>query len=136
VLCQEFGSHRQGQNALAVQILYGLKSAGAWFRDHLASFLGHLGYESTGGDPDVWIRAATKASKEEYYEYLFVYTNDVLAIGFDPNNVLTRLNKYFALKPDSIHPPDDYFDTKVKETVIPNGEKAWDKVARITSNIL
>jgi preprotein translocase subunit Sss1 len=125
VLGPEFGPHRQGKKALVVRALYGLKSAGAAFRNHLASCLGHLGYESSKGDPDVWIRAATKPSKEEYYEYLFVYTDDILAIGIDPSNVLTRLNKYFALKPDSIHPPDDYLGTKLKETVLPNGVKAW-----------
>jgi hypothetical protein len=67
----------------------------------------------------------TKASKEEYYKYLFVYFDDILAIVIDPNNVLTRLNKYFALKPVSIHPPDDYLGTKLKDTVLPNGVKAW-----------
>jgi hypothetical protein len=109
---------------LVVQELYGLKSAGALFRNHLSSCLGHLGYESTRGDPDVWICAATKASTEEYYEYLIVYTDDILAIGIDTNNVLTRLIKYFALKPDSIHPPDDCLGTKLKETVLPNEVKA------------
>jgi hypothetical protein len=83
-----------------------------------------LGYELSRGDPDVWFRAATKETKEENYEYLFVYTDDILAIGVDPNHVLTSLNKYFALKPDSIHPPDDYLSTKLKETVLPNGVKA------------
>jgi hypothetical protein len=91
----------------------------------LASCLGHLGYKSSKGDPDVWICAATKPYKEEYYEYLFVYMDDILAIGIDPSNVLTRLNKYFALKPDSILPPDDYLGTKLKETVLTNGVKAW-----------
>jgi hypothetical protein len=97
---------------LVVRVLYGLKSAVASFRNHLASYLGHLGYELTRGDPDVWIGAATKSSKEEYYEYLFVYTDDILAIGIDPNNVLTRLNKVFALKPDSIHPSDPLYQDK------------------------
>jgi hypothetical protein len=49
----------------------------------------------------------------------------ILAIGIDPSNVLTHLNTYFALKPDSIHPPDDYLGTKLKETVLLNGVKAW-----------
>ena len=36
-----------------------------------------------------------------------------------------KLNKYFKLKPDSIHPPDDYLGTKIKITSLPNGKKAW-----------
>jgi hypothetical protein len=66
-----------------------------------------LGNESSRGDPDVWFPAATKETKKEYYEYLFVCTDDIVAIGIEPNHVLIRLKQYFALKPDYIHPPDD-----------------------------
>ena len=125
ILGPEFGPHRQGRKALVIRALYGLKSAGAAFRNHLASCLSHLGYESSKGDPDVWFRAAVKVTNEEYYEYLFVYTDDILAIGVNPHEVLTRLNHYFKLKPDSIHPPDDYLGTKIKLTTLPNGVKAW-----------
>ena len=121
----EFGPHRQGRKALVRRALYGLKSAGAAFRNHLASCLGHLGYESSKGDPDVWFRPAVKVTKEEYYEYLFIYTDDILAIGANPHEILTRINRYFQLKPDSIHPPDDYLGTKIKLTTLPNGVKAW-----------
>jgi hypothetical protein len=125
VLGPEFGPHRKGRRSLVVRALYGLKSAGASFRNHLASCLSHLGYESSRGDPDVWLRPAVKDNKEEYYEYLLVYTDDILAIGTNPMEVLTKLNKYFKLKPDSIHPPDNYLGTKLKETVLPNNTKAW-----------
>ena len=121
----EFGPHRQGKKALVVRALYGLKSAGAAFRNHLASCLGHLGFASSRGDPDVWFRPAVKPNGEEYYEYMFVYTDDILAIGLKPKEVLMKLNKYFKLKPDSIHPPDDYLGTKIKMTTLPNGKKAW-----------
>jgi len=125
VLGPEFGPERMGRKALIVRALYGLKSAGAAFRNHLASCLGHLGYQSSKGDPDVWFRPATKVTGEKYYEYLFVYTDDILAIGVNPKEVLARLNKYFSLKPDSIHPPDDYLGTKIKKTTLPNGQIAW-----------
>ena len=125
VLGPEFGPHREGRRSLIVRALYGLKSAGASFRNHLASCISHLGYESSRGDPDVWFQPASKVTGEKYYEYLLVYTDDILAIGTNPTDILTRLNKYFALKPDSIHPPDDYLGTKLKETVLPNGVKAW-----------
>jgi hypothetical protein len=62
---------------------------------------------SSLGDPDVWFHPATKVTGEEYYEYLLVYTDDILAIGVKPKEILTHLNKYFSLKPDSIHPPDE-----------------------------
>ena len=125
ILGPEFGPHRQGRKALVVRALYGLKSAGAAFRNHLASCLGHLGFTSSRGDPDVWYRPAVKANGEEYYEYMFVYTDDILAIGVNPKEILMKLNKYFKLKPDSIHPPDDYLGTKIRLTTLPNGKKAW-----------
>jgi hypothetical protein len=96
VLGPEFGANRQGRKALVVWALYGLKSAGPAFRNQLASCLGHLGYQSSRGDPDVWFRLAVKVTKEEYYEYLLVYADDILAIGIDPKDVLTRLNRYFT----------------------------------------
>jgi hypothetical protein len=43
----------------------------------------------------------------------------------DPKDILMKLNKYFKLKPDSIHLPDDYLGTKIKKTVLPNGASAW-----------
>jgi uncharacterized protein Smg (DUF494 family) len=54
-----------------------------------------------------------------------VYTDDNLAISIDPLAISTRLNKYFTLKPDYMHPQDDYLGTKLKEMVLPNGTKAW-----------
>jgi Reverse transcriptase (RNA-dependent DNA polymerase) len=125
ILGPEFG-HRKGTKSLVVRALYGLKSAGASFRNHLAKCLSHLGYESSRGDPDVWFRPAEKpVTKEEYYEYLLVYTDDILAISMNPKEILTRLNRFFLFKPDSIHPPDDYLGTKIKKTVLPNGIEAW-----------
>jgi hypothetical protein len=38
---------------------------------------------------------------------------------------MMKLNKYFELKPDSIHPHDDYLGTKIKKTVLHNVPLAW-----------
>jgi hypothetical protein len=40
----------------------------------------------------VWFQQAKKSNVEEYYEYLFVYTDDILGIGVDPNDILMKLN--------------------------------------------
>jgi hypothetical protein len=34
----------------------------------------------------------------EFYEYVIMYTDDILAIGKDPSAILSRLNKYFTLR--------------------------------------
>jgi hypothetical protein len=36
---------------------------------------------------------AVKVTNDGYYEYLLVYTDDILSIGLDPSDVLTRLNQ-------------------------------------------
>jgi hypothetical protein len=107
-----------------VQALYGLKLAGASCRNHLASGLDNFGFTSSRGNPDVWFCPAQKSNGEEYYKYLFVYTDDILVIGVDPKDILMKLNKYFKLKPDSIHPTDDYLGTNIKKTVLTNGASA------------
>jgi hypothetical protein len=53
----EFGSNN-GKRALVVRVLYGLKSAGAAFRNHLAVCMTNLGYKSCLADPDVWLHPA------------------------------------------------------------------------------
>jgi hypothetical protein len=44
------------------------------------------------------VSSAVKVTKEEYYEYVVVYTDDIFVIGLDPNDVPTHLNRYFTLK--------------------------------------
>jgi hypothetical protein len=84
-----------------------------------------LGYKLSKGDPDVWIRAVAKPSTEDSYEYVLVYMDAILAIGIDTSNVLTRLNKYFALKPDSIYPSDGLREMKqCYQMVSRRGDKA------------
>jgi hypothetical protein len=124
VLDPEFGPHRMGRKSKVVRVLYGLKSAGAAF-NHVANCLAHLGYESSTGDPVVWFRLAVKVTGKEYNEHLFVYTDDILAIGESPNEVLTRLNCYFSLNSGSSHSPDAYLGTKIKLTTLSSGTKDW-----------
>ena len=40
-----------------------------------------MGFKSTNIDPDVWLRPAVKPDGEEYYEYILVYVDDILAIS-------------------------------------------------------
>jgi hypothetical protein len=54
-----------------------------------------------------------------------VYTDNILAIGADPTDIMMKPNKYFNLKPDSVHPPDDYLGTKIKKTVLQKGALGW-----------
>ena len=64
--------------------LYGLNSSGAAFRYNLAGVLRDIGYFSTKGDPNVWIRLEVKPDGTEYQEILLCYVDDVLSISATP----------------------------------------------------
>ena len=51
----DFGKDAR-KTAVTVRALYGLKSAGAAFRSHLARYMESLGYESCTADPDLGLR--------------------------------------------------------------------------------
>ena len=51
----EFGDDA-GKTAIIVHALYGLKSAGASFRNHLANCMRHLGWSSCITDQDLWMK--------------------------------------------------------------------------------
>jgi hypothetical protein len=56
IICgPEFGLENQGKKALITRALYGGKSAGKDFRNHLRSCMRHLNFESCLADPDVWM---------------------------------------------------------------------------------
>ena len=70
VLRPEFGSNA-GKSAVIVRTLYGLKSAGAAFRVHLASFMRQMGYTSCKADPNLWYKAETRLMTPFYTMLIF-----------------------------------------------------------------
>ncbi len=105
VLGLEWGPD-QGKRAILACTLYGLKSAGASFRSHLATCMRDLGYTSCKADPDLWYKAMTKSDGTTYYGYILCYVDDILCIHHDAMSVLRRINDYMKLKPSSIGDPD------------------------------
>ncbi len=74
VLGTEFGSDA-GKSAVIVRALNGLKSAGATFRMHLASFMRQMGFTSCKADPDLWYTAETRPDDNfQYYSYILLVT--------------------------------------------------------------
>ena len=86
----EFGAE-QGKVFIVVRALYGLKSASAAFRAFMAKQLDEIGFKSSPADPDVWLRPAVKDDGEEYYEYVMMYVDDILAISMRATEVLESL---------------------------------------------
>jgi hypothetical protein len=116
ILGPEFG-HDSGNSAVMVHALYGLKSAGAAFRAHLASFMRQMGYTSCKADPDLWLKPMTKPEDNMcYYAYILCYVDDILCIHHDPMSVMNEINKYLPLRSSSVGDPDIYLGAKLKET--------------------
>ena len=115
ILGKEFGD-LEGETAIIEKALYGLKSAGFAWRSLCARTLREqMGFEPCRGDMDVWRRAARKPNGDKYYEYIFVYTDDVIAISENPKAILDKLNTYFLLKAGSIGEPTTYLGATISK---------------------
>jgi hypothetical protein len=109
-----------------VSALYGLKSAGSAFRNHLASCMDHLGWKYCLADRDLWMKEETHPDDGvTYWEYILIYVDDILRVHHDPGTSLTQIDKYFRMKPGSIMELTFYLGAKLKKTVMSNGVVAW-----------
>ena len=125
VLGPEFGGD-QGARAVIIRALYGLKSAGAAFRSHLARAMREMGYTSCLADPDLWYKPQTRPDDHfDYYSYILCYVDDILCIHHDAMTIMNKLNGRFRMKDGSVGDPDIYLGTKLKQARLANGIRAW-----------
>ena len=108
-----------------MRALYGTKTSGADFRNHLRDCMEHLGYTSCLADPDLWMRKAVSAKEHHYYEYLLLYVDDCLCVSEHPREALMEINEYFLMKPSYIGPPKIYLGAKIGKVQLPNGVEAY-----------
>jgi hypothetical protein len=127
IICgPEFGLENIGKVALIHRALYGGKSAGKDFRNHLRSCMRHLDFISCPADPDVWMRAAIQSDGSECYEYILLYTDDALVVSGCPEKLLREeLGRFFILKEESIGPPKIYLGGSVRKVTLENGVECW-----------
>ena len=64
-----------------------------------------MGFKSSIEDPAVWIRESTKSDSEEYYKYILVYVDNLLAISSDARSVILEVEEKIKLKKYKIEPP-------------------------------
>ena len=89
IICgPKFGLENVGKVALIHRAVYGGKTAGRDYRQHLRSCMWHLGFKSCPADPDVWMRPALKEDGTEYNEYILLYTDGILSIGVNAKRVI------------------------------------------------
>ena len=132
-LGQEFGPQfapgGEVRFAIVEKALYGLKTSAFAWREALAHTLkDDMGFSSCFADSDVWMRAATRPTDGfQYYEYILVYTDDILIISHRPKELMSRLDQHYLVKPGSIKKPDQYLGAEVQEYRFPDdpGKVRW-----------
>ena len=117
--------HHEGKVVVIVRALYGLKSSGARFREHLAQTLRDAGFVSCKADPDVWLRPAVKPDGTKFYEMALAYVDDSLVASLEPQKFMDRLSANYTLKEGSVKVPETYLGADIRLHELPNGDKAW-----------
>ena len=83
-----------------------------------------LQFKSSLADPDVWMREDIKPCGEKYYEYWFVYVDDVLILSHNTIAIVESLRQQYCLKEESVGKPKSYLGAEIKEFRDPNNPSA------------
>ena len=94
-----------------------MKSSGATWCAHYAGTLHDMGFRASYADPDVWMAKAykkkgttvnpdgTHSKGVAYYQYIFVYVDDISVRSESPQEIIQVIGKAYRLKEDSITEP-------------------------------
>ena len=88
----------KGKVLIVVRSLYGIKSAGQSWRSELAQVLKDLDFVSKLAYPDVWIRQSVREDGFKYYEMVFVYVDDILAVSHKATDVINSITTFYIAK--------------------------------------
>jgi hypothetical protein len=108
----EFGEFA-GRWAIIVRALYGASSSAASWRSAISNVIETLGFKPCRADPDVWMRPATKADGLVVYEYVLVYSDDLIIIGLHPEEIAAQVSQHFKFKGNVAEKPEQYLGANV-----------------------
>ena len=97
----EFGPELAGRVGIIHKGLYGLKTSSARWGEHFADTLRTLNWTESKGETDVWMR-----KKNNKYEYMAVYCDDLIVASENPEQVLEEIKKFYIVR--GIGEPDYY----------------------------
>ncbi len=83
-----------------------------------------LGFKPCRADPDVWMRPATKADGLEVYEYVLVYSDDLIMIGLHPDETAAQISQHFKFKGNLAEKPEQYLGANVGLMTV-QGVSCW-----------
>ena len=85
----------------------------------MAKKLYEIVFKYIRADPYVWLRPTIKPDREEYYEYIIMYVENILAILMNPTKILkVTEGKTAKYKNVNIAPPKLYLGKKVKRKMM------------------
>ena len=88
----------KGKVLIFVRALYGLKSAGSSWRAALAQVLKDFDFVSSLDEMDESIKEAVHEDDFKYYEILFVYVDDYLALLHKATDVIKEIMAFYRAK--------------------------------------
>ena len=88
----EFGKDA-GKRMIIDKGLYGLRTSGARFHEHLSAKLRTLCVVPSKADDDLWIRP-----QADHYEFIATYVDDLLVFSRDPNPIINEIKDDYILK--------------------------------------
>ena len=89
----------EGHTLVIYKALYGLKSSGKRWHERLYDVLRSIGFTPSKADSDVWMR-----KKNDHYEYIAVYVDDLAIASRDPQALITILQEQCKLQLKGVGP--------------------------------
>ena len=91
-----FVNENGGEQAIVTHVLYGMKSSGQDFRNHLRDCMDNMGYQSYLAGPDLWFWISKVDNGTKYYEYILLCEDDCLVISdwYDSVPILRNKSQY------------------------------------------
>eukprot|EP00979_Chaetoceros_neogracilis_P009185 scaffold2090_cov151-Chaetoceros_neogracile.AAC.2 len=93
ILGPEYGPKLAGCVAIIEKGLYGLKTSGARWSEHLADTLRSMGWTRCKALNDVWMRDCGT-----YYEYIAVYSDDIIVASKNPKEIYDKIQEVYIMK--------------------------------------
>ena len=84
-----------------------------------------LGFTPCRADNDVWMRPGVNRANEKIWEYVLVYSDDLLVLGLNPRAILDGIHMVYKLKAGSDKKPDQYLGADIGEMKLADGEDYW-----------
>jgi hypothetical protein len=113
----EFGPGFMGLPRMIVRALYGLKSSRARWHDHMAQTLRDMGYVTCVANLNVWMKAKVRPTGDKYWEYILIYSDNILVMLHELQMVMQGLMKAYMLKEGSVTKPKTYLGANLAEHI-------------------